>query len=144
MEGLLSLTMRLLSRVEEMSRIRIQFNGGGSIAVQLRPEPTPTIQALLTAVPFSSNASTWGDEVYFNAPFHAKLEADARVDMEVGDVAFWPDGDAIAIFFGSTPASVSDKPRAYSPCNIIGTLVGDVSALKRIRSGDSVEVARAE
>jgi hypothetical protein len=63
--------------------------------------------------------------------------------MEIGDVAFWPDGDAIAIFFGRTPASVDDKPRAYSPCNFIGTLEGDTSALKRVKSGYSLEIAHA-
>ncbi|MBU1915146.1 MAG: hypothetical protein KJ563_08140 [Candidatus Thermoplasmatota archaeon] len=126
-----------------MARMRVQFKGGESITIQLRPEPTPTIEALLTAVPFSSNASTWGDEVYFSAPFHAELETDARVEMEIGDVAFWPDGDAIAVFFGRTPASVDDKPRAYSLCNLIGTLEGDISALKRVKPGSSLEVAHA-
>lgn len=126
-----------------MARIRVQFKDGEPIIIQLRPEPTPTIEALLTAVPFSSNANTWGDEVYFNAPFHAELETDARAEMEIGDVAFWPDGDAIAIFFGRTPASVDDKPRAYSPCNLIGTLEGDTSALKRVKSGYSLEIAHA-
>ena len=97
----------------------------------------------MNAVPFSSNASTWGDEVYFHAPFHAELEADARAEMEIGDVAFWPDGDAIAIFFGPTPASVDNEPRAYSPCNLIGTLEGDISVLKRVKSGSSLDVAHA-
>jgi hypothetical protein len=124
-----------------MARIRIQFEAGESITIQLRPEPTPTIGALLTAIPFSSIANTWGDEVYFNAPFRAELETDARSEMEIGDVAFWPEGDAIAIFFGRTPASVNDKPRAYSPCNLIGTLEGEISALKRVKSGSSLEVA---
>jgi hypothetical protein len=126
-----------------MARIRVQFKDGGFVTIQLRPESTPTIEALLTAVPFSSIANTWGDEVYFNAPFHAELERDARAEVEIGDVAFWPDGDAIAIFFGRTPASVDDKPRAYSPCNLIGTLDGDISDLKRVNSGDSLEIAHA-
>jgi hypothetical protein len=126
-----------------MSKISIQFKGGGSVRVQIRPAPTPTIEALLTSIPFSSVANTWGDEVYFNAPFHAELETDAGAEMEIGDVAFWPDGDAIAIFFGRTPASVNDKPRAYSPCNHIGTIEGDFSALKRVRSGDNLEVVHA-
>jgi hypothetical protein len=126
-----------------MARMRVEFRGGGSITIQLRPEPTPTIEALLTAVPFSSVANTWGDEVYFNAPFHVERERDARAEMEIGDVAFWPDGNAIAIFFGRTPASVDDKPRAYSPCNLIGILEGDISDLKRVKSGDSLEIAHA-
>jgi len=111
--------------------------------VRIRPGPTRTTEALLSAIPFSSKANTWGDEVYFEAPFHAELESDARAEMEIGDVAFWPDGDAIAIFFGRTPASRSDKPRAYSPCNIVGTLEGDMALLRRVKSGDDLEVVLA-
>ena len=126
-----------------MARIRVEFKGGESITIQLRPDPTPTTEVLLTSIPFSSSANTWGDEVYFNAPFHAELETDARAEMDIGDVAFWPDGDAIAIFFGRTPSSVDGKPRAYSPCNLIGTLDGNISALRRVRSGHSLEVVHA-
>ncbi len=123
-----------------MTKIRVQFKGGGYVTAALRPDPTPTTEALLDRVPFSSRTNKWGDEVYFQAPFHADLEMDARAEMEIGEVAFWPDGDAIAIFFGRTPASVDDEPRAYSSCNIIGTLEGDISALARVKSGSILEV----
>jgi len=74
-------------------------------------------------------------------PFHAEIEPDARQDMEVGEVAFWPDGDALAIFFGPTPVSVGKKPRAYSPCNLIGRIDGDVSSLRNITEGTKIRVS---
>jgi hypothetical protein len=125
-----------------MVKMRIGFKDAGSITIQVRQDMTPTTSALIASIPFSSIANAWGDEVYFNVPFHAEVERDARAEMNIGDVAFWPDGDAVAIFFGRTPASVDDKPRAYSPCNLIGRLDGDISVLKRVKAGDSVEVVR--
>ncbi len=91
-------------------------------------------------MPIKSKANRWGEEVYFEVPFHAPLEPDARQDMEPGDVAFWPDGDAIAIFFGPTPISKGNLPRAYSPCNIVGKLEGDPSGLRRVKDGFGLEV----
>jgi hypothetical protein len=82
----------------------------------------------------------WGDEIYFEAPFHAPLEDDAREAMDVGEVAYWPDGNAIALFFGRTPMSVDDKPRAYTTCNIVGSFEADVPELRKVKSGCTVEV----
>lgn len=124
-----------------MARISVQFKDGGTVTILLRSNLTPTVERLMASVPLSSEASIWGDEIYFPAPFHADLEADASADMEIGDVAFWPDGDAIAIFFGRTPASVDDRPRAYSPCNLIGSLEGDISASRRFKPGSALDVS---
>jgi hypothetical protein len=123
-----------------MFTLVVEFKGGQRILVALRQPPTPTVKHLATKIPFHSLAHRWGDEIYFGAPFHSDLEQDARQDMEVGDVAFWPDGDALAIFFGPTPVSKGHRPRAYSPCNIIGRVEGDISALKAVREGTELVV----
>jgi uncharacterized protein len=123
-----------------MSRIHIRFRDGPEIAVSVRQDVTPTIEALLSVLPFSSRAQTWGDEVYFEAPFHTDIEHDARAEMQVGDVAFWPDGDAIAIFYGPTPASKGISPMAYSPCNIVGKVEGDPKQLRSVRQGTPLDV----
>jgi len=125
-----------------MDRIVIEFESEPSVKVSLRPDRTRTTAALLASLPFSSKANRWGDEVYFEGPFHSQLEPDSRADMAVGDVAFWPDGDAVAVFFGPTPASVGQEPRAYSPCNIIGRVDGDAKVLARVRQGQALTVAK--
>ena len=125
-------------------RLGIRFGDVQRVDVRIRPEPTSTIEALLASLPFESTANRWGAEVYFEAPFHSELEKDARAEMSIGDVAYWPDGNAIAIFFGRTPASTDERPKAYSPCNIIGSVESSLAILGSIRAGDKVVVAYIE
>lgn len=125
-----------------MSRIALDLGVTGTIEVELRRELTPTVRALLASLPFSSSAHRWGNEVYFETPFHADLEGDARQWFEVGEVAFWPEGDALAVFFGRTPASTDDRPRPYSPCNVVGRVVGPAGALSSVGEGDTVQASR--
>ncbi len=78
-----------------------------------------------------------GDEVYFAT--HLDIpEENGRQDVEVGEMAFWPAGKAIAVFFGRTPVSVSDKPRAYENVNVFGKLEGNVRSLGNVRNGDHI------
>ncbi len=121
----------------------VVFEDGQQFMIRTRSEPTRTIEVLLKALPIKSKAKRWGDEVYFEVPFHAPLEPDGRQDMEPGEVAFWPDGDAVAIFFGPTPVSKGSQPRAYSPCNIVGRIDGELAGLRRIRAGMGLEVRPA-
>lgn len=88
------------------------------------------------------NANTWGDDIYFIIPVSMDQEPDARADVEVGDLAYWPTGFAFCIFFGPTPASTDDKPRAYSPVNILGRILGDAVQFKSVKDGESVKVER--
>ena len=125
-----------------MTAIVMRFGNGVEVRTTLR-EGTQSVTALLKALPFKSVAHRWGDEVYFDAPFHSAGEKDARAEMEKGDVAFWPDGNAVCVFFGPTPVSTDDKPRAYSPCNILGNVSGPADSLKAVKEGTSVEVLKA-
>jgi len=125
-----------------MVEIIMRFAKGVEAHVSLRVG-TGSVEALTGALPFHSVVHRWGEEIYFDAPFHADREGDARADMEVGEVAYWPDGDAIALFFGPTPASVGDKPRAYSPCNLLGRVQGPIKRLGTVKDGSSVEVLMA-
>jgi hypothetical protein len=124
-----------------MRTLSLLFEDDVGVRVIFRDEPTATVKAMISSLPFSSKAHTWGDEVYFEAPFHVVLEKDAREAMTVGDVAYWPDGNAVAVFFGKTPVSVNDEPRAYSPCNIVGKVSLGLESLRKVRSGYRVQAS---
>jgi hypothetical protein len=114
----------------------------GEVVIRAELFDTPTAETLYEAAPFEAKASTWGEEVYFATPISAAREADARAVVEPGELAFWPDGDAIAIGFGRTPISQGDECRLASPCNIWGRALDDVRTLKSIHSGAPIRVER--
>ncbi|MFE2725449.1 cyclophilin-like fold protein [Kitasatospora sp. NPDC059327] len=121
-------------------RIRILWPAGQVLATL---ESTPTAEALWGALPISSSASTWGEEVYFGTPLSVPTEDDARQVVEPGTVAFWTDGDSLALPYGPTPISRDGECRLASPCNILGALDGDPAVLRTVRPGDSIRVERA-
>ena len=102
---------------------------------------TPTARAIEDALPFESSVNTWGDEIYFQVPASVRLEPDARSRVEVGDLAYWPTMPAFCIFFGPTPASFGDEPRAASDVNVFGKLEdADLTSLRNVRSGQKITV----
>lgn len=123
-------------------RIVLRFSDRTQFMMETREEETPTVLSFLGSLPFESTVNRWGDEIYFDAPFSAPLETDARAEMDVGEVAFWPTGNAIAIFFGPTPASTGPRPRAYSECNIVGRVLEKTAELTHIDPGSPVRIER--
>lgn len=107
----------------------------GSVSMQAELNDSPTAQKIGESLPISGRANIWGDEIYFEIPVQAEQAADARADVEVGELGYWPVGRAFCIFFGPTPASSGGQPRAASPVNIVGRVSGDATAFRQVSAG---------
>ena len=118
-------------------RIRFDF---GTLTLDAELLDTPTAKAVAAALPITSSAMTWGEEVYFEIPVEAAREKDARAVVTPGEVAYWPDGHCIALGFGRTPISQGDECRLASPCNIFGNVTGDVKQLAKVKVGSKIKV----
>jgi hypothetical protein len=124
-----------------MTKIRFTF---GSLTLDAELLDTPTAKAIAAALPLSASAMTWGEEVYFNVPVDVPREKDARAVVTPGEIAYWPDGPAIAIGFGRTPISKGNECRLASPCNIFAKALGDVKQLGQVRAGSKISVVSVD
>jgi hypothetical protein len=114
----------------------------GPVKLEAELFDTPTADAIYAKLPFTSTASTWGDEVYFSTPVHVRKEADAKDVVEAGELAFWVEGDSIAIGFGPTPVSRGKEIRLAARTNIWGKALGLVTELRRVKDGDPISVEK--
>jgi hypothetical protein len=124
-----------------MRRIRFDFD---MLTLDADLLDTPTARAIASALPISSSALTWGEEVYFEVAVKVPPEKDARAVVVPGEIAYWPEGHCIALGYGRTPVSQGDETRLASPCNIFARALGDVKMLAQVRAGTGVKVTKVQ
>ena len=134
------------------TNIKIKF-ANSSIEAEIDDSLSPkTARAIIAALPIRSQANRWGDEIYFEILIKEKLGKEKmKQEMDIGDIAYWVEGHSLCLFFGRTPISVSSKPMAAVPVNIVGKIVGrvvdniidNVAALKELEDGEEIRIERA-
>ncbi len=126
-----------------MSNIRINVGGVEFVGTL---DSSPVAERLLGLLPYETVGETWGKEVYFPISLNVENPALAS-EVSVGDIAYWPDGPDICLFFGRTPKSTNDKPVVASPVMVIGTFQfspEDFDRIERRRNGILVSVGPAQ
>ena len=118
----------------------IRIHAGG-VEATAGLHDTRTADAIWEALPIAGRANRWGDEIYFSIGLTLPGEQGREV-VAVGDLGYWPPGQAFCLFFGPTPASEGNEPRAASPVNVFGKVEGDVTRLRAVRDGAGVTLER--
>ena len=120
------------------------FISAGPVTMEAELNDSTTASMVWDALPLTGQANTWGDEIYFRIPVDVDEGPDAREEVEVGELGYWPTGSAFCIFFGPTPASTGGEPRAASPVNPLGHVLGEPDAFKAVPPGATVMLERGE
>jgi len=118
------------------------FISAGKIKLEAKLNNSKTAEKIWELLPIEGRANTWGNEIYFSIGEEIELEEDADEVVSMGDLAYWPTGEAFCIFFGTTPASQGDEIRAASPVNIFGRIIDDPESLKQVQSGTNITVQK--
>jgi hypothetical protein len=93
------------------------------ISIELDDSRSPkTVQAILEKLPVEINITKWGDELYTERTQISANEENAKREVDYLDVAYWPEGNALCLFYGPTPVSRDGQILAYSLVNIVGRI----------------------
>jgi len=112
------------------------------LKVEAELNESKTAQLIWEALPIEAKVNTWGEEIYFGIPVKTGLEQGAREVVFSGELGYWPTGHAFCIFFGPTPASRGDEIRAASAVNVIGKVLGNSKAFRKVRDGVKITLEK--
>jgi hypothetical protein len=120
-----------------MTDLRVTVDGMGMSASWVEENPD-TREAVAAALPLAGHASRWGDELYFRVPVDVDAEETTEA-VPVGAIAYWPEGNALCLFWGPTPATRDGEPRAAAPVAVVAA-IQDPSPLASVDGDATVEV----
>ena len=105
---------------------------------------TACAKSVEAALPVVTVPNEWGDEFYFEIPVAKPLDDTATTSVKVGDIGYWPPGNALAIFFGPTPISKGKDPVPASAVNLVGKINGDASILRRAKGSTEIRIEKSK
>jgi hypothetical protein len=102
----------------------------GKCRMEAELSDTAAAQKIGDALPLSADVSRWGDEYYGSVGVDISEDATGKELMKIGEIAYWPPGKALCIFFGPTPASTDERPKAASTVLPVGMVTAGLECLK--------------
>ena len=120
-------------------KVKIILNNKG---IEAELNNSKTAKKIYNSLPIESRVNIWGEEIYFDIDVECE-EENAKEEVEIGDLGYWLQGSCFCIFFGRTPVSTNDKPRAASKVNVFGKVTKGLEVLKKINSGESVRIEKS-
>jgi hypothetical protein len=101
---------------------------------------SPCAKQITDVLPIEIRPNVWGDEFYFLIPVKAALDDTATKKVKIGDIGYWPPGNALAIFFGPTPMSTGNDPVPASEVNLVGRIIDDPTILKKEKGASKIRI----
>lgn len=116
--------------------VEVQITHSSDILLELDDIGSPnTVRDLLEKLPFTVDLNVWGDEIYTSKSPVSQPEENAKSPVSLNDVAYWPTGKAICLFYGPTPMGEPGEIMPASPVNVIGKIISpDKSILDSVNS----------
>jgi len=114
----------------------------GSVSLTAVLDDTALAETVASKLPLETTPNEWGDEFYFEIPVRSSLDETATKKVKVGDIGFWPPGNAMAIFFGPTPMSSGADPVPASAVCLLGRITGDATLLKQARGARTIRIEK--
>ena len=121
-------------------KILANISGLENIIIELDYTNSPkTCKDILDSLPFSVSAHLWGEEIYTDESTITQPEENAKALVELNDVAYWPSGKAVCLFFGPTPIGKKGEIKPYSPVNVVGKIIdSDKLVIKNFKEGTKI------
>ena len=120
-----------------MKKLILKFN---SKLFKINLRNTETSRLIANSIPINSKIQIWGEEIFFDTNLQVKLEDDAKEVVQLGELAFWTEGSAIAIGYGKTPVSIDQEIRLIGPCNVWADGNFKKSDFDNIKTGDEISL----
>jgi hypothetical protein len=115
----------------------------GRIETEAELNNSRTARAIREVLPIEGRVNLWGDEIYFSTPLRLELE-DGQEVVSAGDLGYWPEGNAVCVFFGPTPVSRKDEIRPANPVTVFGKVIGDATIFRKVAAGTRITIKGPE
>ena len=118
--------------------IQVEISNSPLIILELDDTNSPkTVNDFIEKLPFSVDLNVWGDEIYTSKSPITQPEENAKSLVQLNDVAYWPTGKAICLFYGSTPIGKPGEITPASPVNVLGKIISPDKSILNNADGKS-------